>query len=109
MKILIAIPCNDIIACFQIFRVLCDVSVVVIYQGSSLRGGIWRLKMVLLYCFSVSSLTVGSFILRLAIDLSLNWNPQFYLDPVPFHLTFASAFFIGIQGKSKLSTFIWTE
>jgi hypothetical protein len=75
------------------------VSVVVIYQGSSLRGGIWRLKMVLLYCFAVSSLTVGSFILRLAIDLSLNWNPQFYLDPVPFHLTFASAFFMGIQGK----------
>ena len=84
---------------FQIFRVLCDVSVMVIYQGSALRGGIWRLKLVLLYCFAVSSLTVGGFILKLAIDLSLHWNPQFYLDPIPFHLTFASSFFIGMQGN----------
>ena len=85
---------------FQIFRVLCDVSVMVIYQGSALRGGIWRLKLVLLYCFAVSSLTVGGFILKLAIDLSLHWNPQFYLDPIPFHLTFASSFFIGMQGNA---------
>jgi hypothetical protein len=48
---------------------------------------------------AVSSATVGSFILRLAIDLSLHWNPQFYLDPIPFHLGFASSFFIGIQGE----------
>jgi len=59
--------------------------------------------MVIVYCLAVSVLTVGHFLLKLAIDLSLHWNPQFFIDPIPFHLTFASAFFLGVQGKSQVS------
>ena len=55
--------------------------------------------MVLLYSFFVSVLTIGGLILQLAMELSLHWNPQFYLNPIPFHLTFASAYMLGLNGK----------
>ena len=55
--------------------------------------------MVLLYSFFVSVLTIGGLILQLAMELSLHWNPQFYLNPIPFHLTFASAYILGLNGK----------
>ena len=47
----------------------------------------WRLKLVLLYCFAASVATAGGLVLRTATTLALNWNQQFYLDPVPFHLS----------------------
>ena len=56
--------------------------------------------MVLLYSFAVSVLTIGGLILHLAMELSLHWNPQFYLNPIPFHLTFASAYILGLNGNS---------
>ena len=55
--------------------------------------------MVLLYSFAVSVLTIAGLILHLAMELSLHWNPQFYLNPIPFHLTFASAYILGINGN----------
>ena len=62
-----------------VFRVLCDISVS--YSTSTMVLRMWRLKMVLLYCFVVSLLTIGGYVLKLAIQLGLNWNPQFYLEP----------------------------
>ena len=59
--------------------------------------------MVLLYSFFVSVLTIGGLILQLAMELSLHWNPQFYLNPIPFHLTFASAYMLGLNGKNSLN------
>ena len=56
--------------------------------------------MVLLYSFAVSVLTIGGLILHLAMELSLHWNPQFYLNPIPFHLTFASAYILGLNGNN---------
>ena len=63
--------------------------------------------MVLLYSFAVSVLTIAGLILHLAMELSLHWNPQFYLNPIPFHLTFASAYILGINGNflKKLTLF----
>ena len=78
-----------------VFRALCDISVT--YPPSRYRA--WRIKLVLLYCFAASVITVGGFVLHLAIILSLNWNPQFYIDPIPFHLTFSSPVILGLQGK----------
>ena len=40
------------------------------------------------------------------MELSLHWNPQFYLNPVPFHLTFASAYILGLNGKFTLNVWI---
>lgn len=89
-----------------IFRALCDISVVHYRQHYCSASGrsyiphrIWRIKMVLLYSFAVSVLTIGGLILHLAMELSLHWNPQFYLNPIPFHLTFASAYILGLNGK----------
>ena len=42
---------------------------------------------VLLYCFAGSLVTAGGVVLKMATTLALNWNQQFYLDPVPFHLS----------------------
>ncbi len=58
--------------------------------------------MVLLYSFAVSVLTIGGLLLHLAMELSLHWNPQFYLKPIPFHLTFASAYILGLNGLWNL-------
>jgi hypothetical protein len=58
----------------------------------------WRLKLVLLYCFAASVATAGGFVLKMSITLGLNWNQQFYLDPVPFHLSFSSPLLLGLQG-----------
>jgi len=92
-----------------IFRALCDISVVHYRQHYCAATGrsfvphrIWRIKMVLLYSFAVSVLTIGGLILHLAMELSLHWNPQFYLNPVPFHLTFASAYILGLNGLWNL-------
>ena len=41
----------------------------------------------LLYCFAGSVATAGGFVLKMGTALALNWNQQFYLDPVPFHLS----------------------
>ena len=59
-----------------VFRVLCDISVS--YSTSTMVLRMWRLKMVLLYSFVVSLLTIGGYVLKLAIQLGLYWNPQFY-------------------------------
>ena len=83
-----------------VFRALCDISVVQYGGRSYVPQRIWRIKMILLYNFAVSVLTIGGLILQLAMELSLHWNPQFYLNPVPFHLTFASAYILGLHGKS---------
>ena len=56
--------------------------------------------------YTVSVLTIGGLILHLAMELSLHWNPQFYLNPVPFHLTFASAYILGLNGKFTLNVWI---
>lgn len=92
-----------------VFRALCDISVVHYRQHYCSASGrsyvphrIWRIKMVLLYSFAVSILTIGGLILQLAMELSLHWNPQFYLNPIPFHLTFASAYVLGLNGNAKL-------
>lgn len=58
--------------------------------------------MALLYCFTVSLLTVGAFLLRLAIDLGLNWNPQFYTFPIPIYMSFSSPFLLGMHGVWNL-------
>ncbi len=58
----------------------------------------WRLKLVLLYCFAGSVATAAGFVLKMASTLALNWNHQFYLDPVPFHLSIASPVLLGLQG-----------
>jgi len=82
-------------------------------QGSVNSGGggrqqhhavfsVWRIKMALLYCFTVSLLTVGAFLLRLAIDLGLNWNPQFYTFPIPIYMSFSSPFLLGMHGVWNL-------
>ena len=91
-----------------VFRALCDISVVHYRQHYCSASGrsyvphrIWRIKMVLLYSFAVSILTIGGIILQLAMELSLHWNPQFYLNPIPFHLTFASAYVLGLNGKFR--------
>ncbi|TRY75853.1 hypothetical protein TCAL_00615 [Tigriopus californicus] len=76
-----------------ICKVICDVSI----QYPCLER-VWRIKMVLLYCFFMSVLTVGGFVLQLAIQLGLNWNPQFYMEPVPFYLSYSSPMLIGLQG-----------
>ena len=57
--------------------------------------------------FTVSVLTIGGLILHLAMELSLHWNPQFYLNPVPFHLTFASAYILGLNGKFTFNAFMY--
>jgi hypothetical protein len=80
-----------------VFRVLCDISVS--YSTSTMVLRMWRLKMVLLYSFVVSLLTIGGYVLKLAIQLGLYWNPQFYLEPIPFHLTLASSYLLGLHGK----------
>jgi len=92
-----------------IFRALCDISVVHYRQHYCAATGrsfvphrIWRIKMVLLYSFAVSVLTIAGLILHLAMELSLHWNPQFYLNPIPFHLTFASAYILGMNGLWNL-------
>ena len=79
-----------------VFRVLCDISVS--YSTSTMVLRMWRLKMVLLYSFVVSLLTIGGYVLKLAIQLGLYWNPQFYLEPIPFHLTLASSYLLGLHG-----------
>ena len=80
-----------------VFRVLCDISVS--YSTATLVLRMWRLKMVLLYSFVVSLLTIGGYVLKLAIQLGLYWNPQFYLEPIPFHLTLASSYLLGLHGR----------
>ena len=98
-----------------VFRALCDISVVHYRQHYCSASGrsyvphrIWRIKMVLLYSFAVSILTIGGIILQLAMELSLHWNPQFYLNPIPFHLTFASAYVLGLNGKfRKKKMLLW--
>eukprot|EP00095_Tigriopus_kingsejongensis_P004819 maker-scaffold769_size100554-snap-gene-0.17 protein:Tk04819 transcript:maker-scaffold769_size100554-snap-gene-0.17-mRNA-1 annotation:"protein wntless" len=77
-----------------VFKVLCDVSI----QYPCLER-VLRIKVVLLYCFSMSVMTVGGFVLQLAIQLGLNWNPQFYIDPIPFYLSYSSPLLIGLQGS----------
>lgn len=81
----------------SVFRVLCDISVS--YSTSTMVLRMWRLKMVLLYSFVVSLLTIGGYVLKLSIQLGLNWNPQFYLEPIPFHLSLASSYLLGLHGK----------
>ena len=81
----------------SVFRVLCDISVS--YSTTTMVLRMWRLKMVLLYSFVVSLLTIGGYVLKLSIQLGLNWNPQFYLEPIPFHLSLASSYLLGIHGK----------
>ena len=95
-----------------VFRALCDISVVHYRQHYCSASGrsyvphrIWRIKMVLLYSFAVSILTIGGLILQLAMELSLHWNPQFYLNPIPFHLTFASAYILGLNGELEFYFF----
>ena len=104
-----------------IFRFLCDISLSAVAYDSvpaavisstkhpqARYGGtvfnVWRIKMVLLYCFIVSILTVGAFILKLAIHLGLNWNPQFYSFPVPLYMSFSSPFLLGMHGKQIANT-----
>ena len=77
-----------------VLKLLCDVPV----QHPGL-GKSWRIKFILVYCYLASLFTISGFVLRLAMKLSLNWNQQFHIDPVPFHLSYASPFLLGLQGK----------
>ena len=79
-----------------ICKLLCDVTVE--YQHLSLRMN-WRIKMILLYNLLTSLLTVGGFVLQQAVRLGLNWNQQFFVDPVPMHLVMAGPYYVGLQGN----------
>ena len=92
----------------MIFRVLCDISVT---QSGGASGyfaagrnnignlSVWRIKMVLLYCFAVSVLTAGAFILKLATHMGLYWNHEFYAFPIPLYMSFSSPFLLGMHGE----------
>jgi len=58
--------------------------------------------MVLSYCSAVSFVTICHLLLKLALDVSFHWNPLIFDDPLPFHFSFASAFFLGVQGKLEI-------
>ena len=75
-----------------IFRVLCDISI-----SYPAVPKAWRIKMVLLYCFGVSLLTSGGFLLNLALELSLYLNSHFHFKPLPYHMSFASAYYLGLE------------
>ena len=92
-----------------IFRALCDISVSHYRQHYCSSSGrsyipqrVCRIKMVLLYSFAVSVLTIGGLVLQLAMELSLHWNPQFYMNAIPFHLTFAASYILGLNGTNHI-------
>ncbi len=61
----------------------------------------WKLKCVLLYMLAASSLTAADAVLRLAVHVSVDWNPQFYVDATNTSIGAAAPYLVAMEGERR--------